>query len=110
MKNNAVSFATLQRALEAVGFVKTPAAGPQQVFEHPGLDSVFLFRAYTPRDKVTAADVIEVRKILSERGVLKPQGRRVPPPAIHATGGNTRHCGVQGPGARKRIKWHLSLG
>jgi len=53
----------------------TQAAVPQQVFEHPGSDSVFLFRAYKPRDRVTEADLIEVCKILDEKGVLKPEVR-----------------------------------
>jgi hypothetical protein len=43
------------------------------MFEHPNSDSVFLFRAYKPRDKVADADVIEVRNILDEKGVLKPE-------------------------------------
>jgi hypothetical protein len=73
MKNNAVSFATLQHVLEGLGFVKAQTAGPQQVFEHAPSDSVFLFRAYKPRDKVTPADLIAVRKILDDKGVIEPE-------------------------------------
>jgi hypothetical protein len=47
--------------------------GPQVVFEHAPSNTLFLFRAYKPRDPVTAADLIEVRKILDEKGVLAPE-------------------------------------
>jgi hypothetical protein len=50
----------------------TKAAGPQQVFEHPDLDHMFLFRAYKRRDKVTEADLIEIPKFLDEKGVVNP--------------------------------------
>jgi hypothetical protein len=70
MKNSTISFAVLQRVLEGLGFVKKKVEGPQLVFEHAPSDTWFLFRAYKPRDKVTAADLIGVRKILDERGVL----------------------------------------
>jgi len=70
MLNNVVSFAVLQRVLERLGFVRKPVDGPQVVFEHAPSDTVFLFRAYRPHDPVTAADLIEVRKILDERGFI----------------------------------------
>jgi hypothetical protein len=72
MKNNAVPFTALQRALEGLGFVRKKVKGPQVVFEHAPSNTLFLFRAYKPRDPVTAADLIEVRKILDEKGVLEP--------------------------------------
>jgi hypothetical protein len=70
MQNNAIPFTVLQRVLEGLGFVRKKVDGPQVVFEHPPSHTVFLFRAYKPRDKVTDADLIEVRKILDERGVI----------------------------------------
>jgi hypothetical protein len=70
MKSNAFSFATLQQLLKGLGFVRKKVDGPQLVFEHSPSDTWFLFRAYKPRDKVTAADLIGVRKILDGRGVL----------------------------------------
>jgi hypothetical protein len=73
MKNNAVSFAVLQRVLEDLGFVRKKVGGPQMVLEHGPSDTVFLFRAYKARDKVAAADLIGVRKILDEKGVIEPQ-------------------------------------
>ncbi len=73
MKNSSVPFATLQRVLEGLGFVRKKVSGPQVVFEHAPSDTVFLFRAYKSRDKVTEADLIEVRKILDERGVIEPE-------------------------------------
>ncbi len=72
MRNNAISFATLERVLEGLGFVKAQTAGPQQVFEHAPSHSVFLFRAYKPRERVTTADLMEVRKILDEKGIIEP--------------------------------------
>jgi hypothetical protein len=71
MQNNAISFAILQRVLERLGFVRKVVDGPQVVFEHAPSHTVFLFRAYRPCDPVTAADVIEVRKILDERGFIE---------------------------------------
>ena len=71
MQNNVIAFTVLQRVLERLGFVRKQVDGPQVVFEHPGSHTMFLFRAYKPRDKVTAADLIEVRKILDERGVIE---------------------------------------
>ena len=73
MKNNAVSFAVLQRVLEDLGFVRKRVGGPQVVLEHGPSDTVFLFRAYKARDKVAVADLIGVRKILDERGVIEPE-------------------------------------
>ncbi len=72
MQNSAVSFATLQRVLEGLGFVRKKVGGPQVVFEHTAPDTWFLFQAYKPRDKVTAADLIRVRKLLDERGIIEP--------------------------------------
>jgi hypothetical protein len=72
MKNNTVSFAALQRVLEGLGFVRQKVGGPQVLFEHAPTNTVFLFRSYRARDRVTAADLIEVRKILDEKGVLAP--------------------------------------
>jgi hypothetical protein len=70
MQKSAGSFATLQHLLEGLGFVRKKVDCPQLVFEHTPSDTWFLFRAYKPRDKVTAADLIGVRKILDGRGVL----------------------------------------
>ncbi len=39
----------------------------------PPSDTWFLLRAYKPRDKVTEADLIGVRKILDEKGVIEPE-------------------------------------
>jgi hypothetical protein len=72
MKNNAVSFAALQRVLEDLGFVRKKVGGPQVVFEHAPSATVFLFRAYQARDPVAAADLIGVRRILDEKGVIDP--------------------------------------
>jgi predicted RNA binding protein YcfA (HicA-like mRNA interferase family) len=70
MKNNAVPFVTLQRVLTDLGFVETRVPGSHVVFEHAPSDTVFLFRTYRPRDKVTAADLIGVRKLLDEKGLV----------------------------------------
>ncbi len=71
MQNNVVSFSVLQRVLESLGFFRKKVDGPQVVFEHSPSRTVFMFRAYKPRDKVTAADLMEVHKILDERGVIE---------------------------------------
>jgi predicted RNA binding protein YcfA (HicA-like mRNA interferase family) len=71
MKNNVVPFATLQRVLTGLGFIETRVPGSHVVFEHSPSDTVFLFRPYRSRDKVTAADVIGVRKLLDERGLVE---------------------------------------
>jgi hypothetical protein len=73
MKNNAVSFAVLERVLEDLGFVRKKVGGPQVVFEHVPSDTVFLFRAYKARDKVAPGDLIGVRKILDEKGVIEQE-------------------------------------
>jgi hypothetical protein len=73
MKNNAVSFSVLQRVLEELGFVRKKVGCPQVVFKHGPSDTVFLFPAYKERDPVAAADLIGVRKILDERGVIEAQ-------------------------------------
>ena len=73
MKNNAISFAVLQHVLEDLGFVRKKVRGPQVVLEHGPSDTVFLFRAYKARDKVATADLIGVRRILDERGLIEPE-------------------------------------
>jgi hypothetical protein len=73
MKNDAVSFSVLQQVLAELGFVRKKVGGPQVVFEHAPSATVFLFRAYKARDKVSPADLVGVRKILDERGVIEPQ-------------------------------------
>ena len=73
MKNNVVSFAVLQHVLEGLGFVRKKVGGPQVVFEHAPSKTVFLFQAYKARDQVNEADLIGVRKILDEKGVIEPE-------------------------------------
>jgi hypothetical protein len=73
MGKKAVPFPDLQRVLEGLGFVRKKVGGPQVLFEHGPSDTWFLFRAYKPQDKVTDADLIVVRKILDEKGLLEPE-------------------------------------
>jgi predicted RNA binding protein YcfA (HicA-like mRNA interferase family) len=70
MKNDSISFATLQRVLEGLGFVKGTVPGSHLYFEHPPSGTVFLFRLYKPEDKLSSWDRVGVRKLLIERGVV----------------------------------------
>jgi predicted RNA binding protein YcfA (HicA-like mRNA interferase family) len=70
MKNDSISFATLERVLEALGFVKGKVPGSHLFFKHPPSDTVFLFRLYKPQDEVSWWDRAGVRKLLIERGVV----------------------------------------
>ncbi|MCI0463159.1 MAG: hypothetical protein L0Z62_39940 [Gemmataceae bacterium] len=72
MKNNAVPFATLQRVLEGLGFVKKEVPRSHIYFQHDPSDSLLLFRLYRPREKVSEVDLIRVRKFLDEKGIIEP--------------------------------------
>jgi hypothetical protein len=71
MTHQVVPFAALQRVLKGLGFVKTLVPGSHVVFEHAPSDTVFGFRLYKPREKVSVGDLLGVRKILDERGVVE---------------------------------------
>jgi hypothetical protein len=70
MKNNAVPFATLQRVLEGLGFVKAEVPHSHIFFEHAPSHSLLLFRLYRPREQVSEVDLVRVRKFLDEKGII----------------------------------------
>jgi hypothetical protein len=71
-----VPFAVIRRLLLDLGFVETatPTTAdnpvPALVFGHADSDTVFLFRAYRPQDKVSMLDLAGVRSQLDWRGLL----------------------------------------
>lgn len=69
MKTSDVSFARLQKTLGEMGFASTRDSEGWR-FEHPASDTVFLFRAYQPKDRVYEHDLFLVRSQLSARGLM----------------------------------------
>jgi hypothetical protein len=71
-----VPFATMRKLLLDLGFVEKAVSGvadnhvPTLVFGHADSDTIFLFRAYRPQDKVSLADLGGVRFQLDWRGLL----------------------------------------
>jgi hypothetical protein len=69
MKGSQVQFGQLQRFLERIGFSEDRDQEGWR-FEHPSLDTVFLFRPYRPTDRVYEHDLFLVRSQLHGRGLM----------------------------------------
>jgi hypothetical protein len=75
-------FKSLRKLLLDLGFTEHVVDGNQLAkgygaqgrkylaFDHPESDTIFLFRFYQPQDKVSMADLVDVRKQLDWRGLL----------------------------------------
>ena len=70
MRTSNLPFAALRRMLLDLDFEESTARTGALVFTHVPSDTVLLFRAYQPQEKVSWADVVSVRKQLDERGLL----------------------------------------
>lgn len=72
MKASEIRFAQLQRFLAQIGFF---AVRDQEGwrFEHPSSNTVFLFRAYRPADRVYEHDLFLVRAQLDGRGLISEE-------------------------------------
>jgi len=69
MKTSSVSFGQLRRLLLDLHFIETRKDAFYR-FEHPGSDTILLFRPYTPDDNVTMQDLATTRTHLDWRGLL----------------------------------------
>jgi hypothetical protein len=66
---NKITFSKLARLLDGMDFGR--ATEPTHVlFEHPATKSIVVLRRYRPREAVSTADLITVRKTLDERGLM----------------------------------------
>ncbi len=66
-------FARLQAVLLDVGFVERVLDEKYLGFFHAPSDTLFTFRMYRPKDKVSLADVVSVRQQLAWRGLLSEE-------------------------------------
>jgi hypothetical protein len=64
-----ITFTELSRLLEGMDFGRVTQ--PTHVlFEHPPTNTMVVLRPYQPRETVSSADLITVRKTLDERGLM----------------------------------------
>ena len=66
-------FVKLQAALLDLGFVERLIDGKYRGFYHADSDTLFAFRLYQPQDRVSLADLANVRKQLAWRGLLSEE-------------------------------------
>lgn len=67
-----VTYGRLRSVLTGLGFQET--RNPKRTcLEHAASDTVFLFRPYRANDLVTPAEVVVVRKMLDEKGLLEAE-------------------------------------
>ena len=66
-------FTKLRSVLLDLGFVERVLEGKYLGFYHAGSDTLFAFRMCRPRDKVSLADLVGVRKQLAWRGLLSEE-------------------------------------
>ena len=67
--NDHITFATLRQFLFDFGLSERNVKDAL-LFEHPTLGVLFLFRTYRPEDVVHIKDLMAVRKMLDERGLM----------------------------------------
>jgi hypothetical protein len=67
--NSEITFQTLRQYLLDLGLTEKNGNGAL-LFEHPRQGLLFLFRLYRPQEKVHIKDLITVRKMLDERGLV----------------------------------------
>ncbi len=70
MPTSNLSFAALRRLLLDLDFEEKAESASHIAFEHPPTDTLLLFRAYRPQEKVSVPDLLSVRKQLDERALL----------------------------------------
>jgi hypothetical protein len=69
MKTSPIPFAQLRQLLRDLHFAEARKEAGWR-FEHPVSGTIFLFRPYTPDEKVNMADLASVQKQLDWRGLL----------------------------------------
>ncbi|MBY0526548.1 MAG: DUF58 domain-containing protein [Gemmataceae bacterium] len=69
MMTKSIPYAELRQLLKNLGFQTEPFRGKFIRFVHSP-DTVFVFRPYQPGDPVRSIDLIAVRKLLDERGLM----------------------------------------
>jgi hypothetical protein len=69
MKTSQIRFVQLRRLLQQIGFTQDRDESGWR-FENPVSNTVFLFRAYRPTDRVYEHDLFLVRSQLIARGLM----------------------------------------
>ncbi len=69
IKRSDVTFERLRQILLDLGFTES-RRGKAWYFEHPPSETIFLFRPYRLRERITLMDLVHVRTHLDWRGVL----------------------------------------
>lgn len=72
MMNTKIAFARLQKFLLDLDFVEMSVPESHRWFEHTATGTKLVFRYYQSRDRVAEADLVSVRKMLDENGLLRP--------------------------------------
>ncbi len=67
-----VTFRDLERVLLTVGFVITHGPGPHKLYTHPSFDAKIVLPPHQAKETVRLANLVAVRRTLSENGVLDP--------------------------------------
>jgi hypothetical protein len=73
MPANDISFAKLRALLLDLGFIERVVDGKYLGFYHAASDTIFAFHMYRPQDRVSAMDLVGVRKQLDWRGLLSEE-------------------------------------
>lgn len=67
--NSQITFGVLRQLLMEQGLTERNGQGAL-LFEHPSLGTLFIFRLYRPDDTVHMKDLVTVRKMLDEQGLM----------------------------------------
>lgn len=70
MMTKAISYATLEKILLSLGFVRQPTAGSQVVFQHSETNTLLVLPAGASNDSIDTTHLKVVRRMLVEKGVI----------------------------------------
>ncbi len=65
-----ITFDTVHRLLDRLGFVQIPAQKSAILFEHKASDTLLVFRPHKRRESIDPVTLSVVRKMLDEKGLL----------------------------------------
>jgi predicted RNA binding protein YcfA (HicA-like mRNA interferase family) len=68
--SSTITFATLDKVLQALGFVSTEVPGSHVAYEHPASGAVLVLRLHPGEEPVDQASLVVVRRTLVEKGVI----------------------------------------
>lgn len=71
MKENGLVFKDLRDLLLRLGFAESLDDRGRSTFLYPRTETFLLFRAYEPKETVSARDMVAVRKQLVDNGLIK---------------------------------------